>query len=76
MTSAFPRGPVTREWISCRFGANRRAPHLKSRNLAAHITPWEWCQTTVHLTRFGGHLILAEGRRKESRYGTSVEVPG
>ncbi len=27
-------------------------------------------------TRFGGHLILAEGRRKESRYGTSVEVPG
>ncbi len=30
----------------------------------------------MHLTRFGGHLILAEGRRKESRYGTSVEVPG
>jgi hypothetical protein len=26
------------------------------------------------LTRFGGHLILAEGRRKESRDGASVEV--
>ena len=30
----------------------------------------------LHLTRFGGHLILAESRRKESRYGTSIEVPG
>jgi hypothetical protein len=29
----------------------------------------------VCLTRFGGHLILAEGRRKESRDGTSVELP-
>jgi hypothetical protein len=28
------------------------------------------------LTRFGGHLILAEGRRKESRHGTSIEVSG
>jgi hypothetical protein len=28
------------------------------------------------LTRFGGHLILAEGRRKESRDGTTVEVSG
>jgi hypothetical protein len=31
---------------------------------------------SLHLTRFGGHLILAEGRRKESRHGTSVEIPG
>jgi hypothetical protein len=30
----------------------------------------------MHLTRFGGHLILAEGRRKESQDGTSIEVPG
>jgi hypothetical protein len=27
------------------------------------------------LTRFGGHLILADRRRKESRDGASVEVP-
>lgn len=35
------------------------------------VTAGELC-----LTRFGGHLILAEGRRKESRDGTSVEVSG
>jgi hypothetical protein len=33
-------------------------------------------RASLHLTRFGGHLILALGWRKESRYGTSVEVPG
>jgi hypothetical protein len=30
----------------------------------------------LHLTRIGGHLILAGSRRKESRHGTSIEVPG
>jgi hypothetical protein len=30
----------------------------------------------LHLTRFGGHLILAESRRKGSRHGTSIEVSG
>jgi hypothetical protein len=29
----------------------------------------------LHLTRSGGHLILAEGRRKECRHGTSIEIP-
>jgi hypothetical protein len=53
----------------CQGSGNRR-PHLS--DWPGTCVPHE--HGGLWLTRFGGHLILAEGRRKESRDGASVEV--
>jgi hypothetical protein len=63
------------------FGKRARAIHRhaqRQRRAAPgnHAYRRIWIDRQVELTRFRGHFILAEGRRKEIHRGSALEVPG